>query len=335
MIHTIVYRMTACLLFLALVACNENDLFQKEQYKKSLYVLSNDDSVFPAVHSLHEQESTGYLTLYAGGTLPIDQDVTFTMEPDNELLEKYNLLNYDLDTAKYARVLEPSRYTIESYSATMKVGSDEPYTLLPIKIRPSGLSPDSLYMIPLKLSEVSAYEINPKKNRVLYQVQLENEYASVKDQTMMSMRGTRKIGEGSVSKIAASKRVYPLGGQEIRINAGLENSGNKADLNLINKYSIIVRVGEEKTLSYKGNSYYPLTVFPYKSEYMEVEMLGLTDGDETLTVAQANRYGEELEILKFNISYRYRTLKETDSENPTTEWSEWVEVSENLKPLVK
>lgn len=335
MIHTITYRITACLLLLALVACNENDLFQKEQYKKSLYVLSNDDSVFPAVHSLHEQESTGYLTLYAGGTLPIDQDVTFTMEPDNELLEKYNLLNYDLDTAKYARVLEPSRYTIESYTATMKVGSDEPYTLLPIKIRPLGLSPDSLYMIPLKLSEVSAYEINPKKNRVLYQVQLENEYASVKDQTMMSMRGTRKIGEGSVSKIAASKRVYPLGGQEIRINAGLENSGNKADLNLINKYSIIVRVGEEKTLSYKGNSYYPLTVFPYKSEYMEVEMLGLTDGDETLTVAQANRYGEELDILKFNISYRYRTLKETDSENPTTEWSEWVEVSENLKPLVK
>ena len=82
-----------------------------------------------------------------------------------------------------------------------------PYALLPIKIRPEGLSPDSLYMIPLKLTGVSAYEINPKKSRVLYQIVLENDFASEKDNTLMSMRGTRQVGDGPVSKIAANKRI--------------------------------------------------------------------------------------------------------------------------------
>ena len=102
---------------------------------------------FQVVHSLNETESTGYLTLYAGGTLDIDQDITFTLEPDEELLGEYNLLNYDLDTDKYAKRLDPSKYTIESYSVTMKQGGEMPYALLPIKIRPEGLSPDSLYTI--------------------------------------------------------------------------------------------------------------------------------------------------------------------------------------------
>lgn len=46
---------------------------------------------------------------------------------------------------------------------TMKQGGEMPYALLPIKIRPEGLSPDSLYMIPLKLTGVSAYEINQRR----------------------------------------------------------------------------------------------------------------------------------------------------------------------------
>ncbi|MDZ3926529.1 DUF1735 domain-containing protein [Parabacteroides goldsteinii] len=97
-------------------------MFKEEQYKKVLYVLSDDNMAFQVVHSLNETESTGYLTLYAGGTLDIDQDITFTLEPDEELLGEYNLLNYDLDTDKYAKRLDPSKYTIESYSVTMKQG---------------------------------------------------------------------------------------------------------------------------------------------------------------------------------------------------------------------
>lgn len=335
MINKIMYRLAACLFLLNLIACSGNEMFEEEQYKKVLYVLSNDDKVFSVIHTLNEPESTGYLTLYSGGTLGIDQDVTFTLEPDNELLEEYNLLNFDLDTSKYAKVLDPSKYTIESYSVTMKAGSTEPYALLPVKVRPGGLSPDSIYMIPLKLTNSSAYEINPKKNRVLYQVVLENDYASEKDNTLMSMRGTRKIGSGMEAKIAANKRMYPLSKQEIRLNAGMENSGNKDDLQLINTNSIIIRVGAEKTLSYNGILYNPLTVYPYKNEKIQVEMLGTTEGDKELTVDQANRYGEELGVLRYHISYRYRTLKTPAAEGQEAVWNEWVVITENLKQLAK
>ena len=335
MINKVIYRITACLFFSGLLACNQSDMFKEEQYKKVLYVLSDDNMAFQVVHSLNETESTGYLTLYAGGTLDIDQDITFTLEPDEELLGEYNLLNYDLDTNKYAKRLDPSKYTIESYSVTMKQGGEMPYALLPIKIRPEGLSPDSLYMIPLKLTGVSAYEINPKKNRVLYQVVLENDFASEKDNTLMSMRGTRQVGDGPVSKIAANKRMYPLSKQEVRINAGMENSGNKADLELINKYSVIVKIGEEKTLNYKGVSYYPLTVYPYNKENIQVEMLGSEEDKEVLTVVESNRYGEELGIMRFHISYRYRTLVTPASEGLEAEWSDWVVVTENMKQLAK
>lgn len=335
MMNKVIYRITACLIFLGLIACNQSDEFKEEQYKKVLYVLSDDNMAFQVIHSLNETESTGYLTLYAGGTLDIDQDVTFTLEPDEDLLEEYNVLNYDLDMTKYARKMDPSKYTIESYSVTMKQGGEMPYALLPIKIRPQGLSPDSLYMIPLKLSSVSAYEINPKKSRVLYQVVLENDYASEKENTLMSMRGTRQIGDGAVSKIAANKRMYPLSRQEVRINAGMENSGNKADLELIDKYSIIVKVGEEKSLTYNGISYYPLAVYPYKSDKIQVEMVESQDGDKTLTAAESNRYGEELGIVRFHISYRYRTLVAAASEGQEAEWSEWVLVTENMKQLAK
>ena len=305
MINKVIYRITACLFFSGLLACNQSDMFKEEQYKKVLYVLSDDNMAFQVVHSLNETESTGYLTLYAGGTLDIDQDITFTLEPDEELLGEYNLLNYDLDTDKYAKRLDPSKYTIESYSVTMKQGGE------------------------------IAYEINPKKNRVLYQVVLENDFASEKDNTLMSMRGTRQVGDGPVSKIAANKRMYPLSKQEVRINAGMENSGNKADLELINKYSVIVKIGEEKTLNYKGVSYYPLTVYPYNKENIQVEMLGSEEDKEVLTVAESNRYGEELGIMRFHISYRYRTLVTPASEGLEAEWSDWVVVTENMKQLAK
>jgi len=69
MINKVIYRITACLFFVGLIACNQSNMFQEEQYKKVLYVLSDDNMAFQVIHSLNETESTGYLTLYAGGTL--------------------------------------------------------------------------------------------------------------------------------------------------------------------------------------------------------------------------------------------------------------------------
>ena len=64
-------------------------------------------------------------------------------------------------------------------------------------------------------------------------------------------------------------------------------------------------------------------------------MLGSEDDKEVLTVAESNRYGEELGIMRFHISYRYRTLVSPASEDQEAEWSDWVVVTENMKQLAK
>ena len=39
MINKVIYRITACLFFSGLLACNQSDMFKEEQYKKVLYVM--------------------------------------------------------------------------------------------------------------------------------------------------------------------------------------------------------------------------------------------------------------------------------------------------------
>lgn len=104
--------MMYCAVLMGLTACNENSIFEGELYKKVVYVLSETDLTFP-FSLLGSPVSVGYITIYAGGTRAIDQDVTVTLEKDPDLIDKYNHDNFDLDEDKYAKELDPSRYTIK------------------------------------------------------------------------------------------------------------------------------------------------------------------------------------------------------------------------------
>lgn len=183
-----------CAVLMGLTACNENSIFEGELYKKVVYVLSETDLTFPVTHSLNTPVSVGYITIYAGGTWAIDQDVTVTLEKDPDLIDKYNHDNFDLDEDKYAKELDPSRYTIKSYTAVMKVGDQDPYVKLPIEVRTEGLSPDSTYLIPLRIASCTPYEVNKDKSRVLYKVYIENDFTSQKSPLTLFMRGTQLQG---------------------------------------------------------------------------------------------------------------------------------------------
>ncbi len=78
--------MMYCAVLMGLTACNENSIFEGELYKKVVYVLSETDLTFPVTHSLNTPVSVGYITIYAGGTRAIDQDVTVTLEKDPDLI---------------------------------------------------------------------------------------------------------------------------------------------------------------------------------------------------------------------------------------------------------
>src|SRR3546814_10121136 len=92
-----------------------------------------------------------------------------------------------------------------------------------IKLRPEGLAPDSTYFIGLRATNIADVEINPTKNTVLYQVSLENNYASQVTNSMYTMTG---IKDGNIP-VAANKELFTLTHNRVRMVAGNEHYGSK------------------------------------------------------------------------------------------------------------
>lgn len=298
----------AALIVVAFFACNENEPFEGELYKKVVYVLSSDNNkVFAETHFLDEEVSTGHLTVYAGGTEPLDKNVTVVFEKDNEILDLYNLINFDLNTEKFAKELDPSRFEIPSYSVTLSVGNEKPYALFPIKIKAEGLSPDSTYFIPLKIKSVSEYEANPERSSVLYRVYLANQYAKQQESTQYSMKGDRKEPGKKEYSVTLNKRVFPLTKTKVRTTAGIVVFSNTVDF--IDKNSMILDVNEATK---------EITITSYKSDYIDIEQIG---------GAEANYYGPDfMGVNRFYIQYRYRTR-----DNASSEWTDWIAMKENMR----
>lgn len=323
-----------CFAVAGFTACETNDIFNDEQYKKIIYLLSNDDLTFPIEHSLNEEITTGYVTIYVGGSNSIEKDVTVTLEYDDKLLEEYNLLSFDLEKDKYAKELDKSRYTIDNYTVTMKVGSETPYVLLPIKIRANGLSPDSAYMIPLKIKEISGYEVNPKKSRVLYQTYIKNDFAEQLNRRYLFMSGTKKEENSKEIKIAGNKIMLPLAKHKVRVCAAIEYA-DRPTLEQINQKSIVLEVSEKEVTSETGLVYLPVTITAYKSEFLEVEQIPRLENDREVNAQEANRYVMVNGIKRFILSYRYRTIKTAATADTPASWNQWITVSENLKHAEK
>lgn len=169
-------------------ACNRDEIYKKEMYKKVVYLLSDNNQIFTEVYTLNEDEPVKYLSVGCGGSLPNDEEIVITLEPDTILLGKYNKTNFDIDSSSFAKLLPASHYEISSMTISLPAQSADQYVKLPIKVRPEGLSPDSTYFVPLAIKNVSTYEINPEKSNVLYQVVIENDYAEQKNRTYYHMK---------------------------------------------------------------------------------------------------------------------------------------------------
>lgn len=295
----------AGLAFVALASCDNYNQFEDEQYKKVLYVLSYDNNVFEETHFFNEEESTGHLTVYAGGTRPIDQDVTVEFEKDTALLPKFNLSNYELNVSKYAKELDPSKFELPSNQVTLKVGEEKAYSLFPIKINPAGLSPDSVYMIPLRIKSSSTYEVNPERSAVLYRLFIANMYANQKEATQYSMKGERKEEGKNVTNVTLNKRVFPISKNVVRTSVEIKAFANTLDF--INRNSMFMEVNEDNSV----------TITAYNKKYLELVQLGTSD---------ENRYGPDfMGVKRFYVYYKYRML------NSDGTWSNWTTMKENMR----
>jgi hypothetical protein len=285
-------RIILSVLFMAGVsACNENKQFEEELYKKVFAIVSSDSyNVFEREHDLNEPESTGYISVSMGGTNPTETDTRITFVQDPGLFNRYNKGNFDLETA-YARPVPADKYTIDSYDVVIPSGKRE--ARLPVKIRPEGLSPDSIYMISLKIDDYSHYEVNPDKADVLYRVYIKNYYAQQKVSTNYSMKGVLDGGN-----VLSSKQMFPLTHNSVRIMAG--NQTFAADTAVINRWSIALEVAGDGHVSVK----------PFKSGRIQVEQI---DGDP----AYPNRFFIEDDGFRtFKSFLLYYRFKAEDGSEP-------------------
>jgi len=288
-----------------MVSCNTDSIYQEEQYKTLVYLLSGTDNVFAASYTLNEEEAVRYISVGCGGSNSNEKDITVTLEPNPGMLDKYNSLNYNYDS-EYAKMLPSDRYKIESYSVTLPANSDYHYARIPVKVRTLGLSPDSIYFIPLKIKTVSNYDVNESKSDVLFRVAIENDYAQQLVPTYYTKSGTMT---NPITVLSGTKLVQPLEKDKVRMFVGNEKYGSSTTIDNIKNLSVVVQILEDNSL----------IVTPYGS--MEVEMLNNAKG--------YNKYIPELlqgttKQSVFYLNYRFR-LKQSNGT-----FSPWREVEERL-----
>lgn len=279
-----------------LASCKDNEVFEKEMYKNEVSLISSDNyNVFQEVAHLTGEEIMGYVVASVGGTHAPEHDLIIGLDEDPEPLEHYNWSNFDAAEDLYAKLVPADKYEIVENKIVIKAG--ERTGRATIKLYPGGLSPDSTYFIGLKATDVEGVEINPNKNTVLYQVSLQNDYASQVTNSMYTMTGIKD----EVIPVAANKQLFPLTYNKTRMVAGNELFESKVDA--INKTSVILEVDEFNRVMIK----------PYK----DIDIIQLDNDPKYPNVFQVEEsFGRKTNVFLLSYAYSidggstYSTMKE-------------------------
>lgn len=252
------------ILVFAMASCNRDEIFEREQYKVVVALLSDDGfNIFAEELKFSEDGVDGYIAASCGGVLPTTEPINISIVEDANLLSSYNVSNFDTDANRYALYLDADRYEVSEHSITIPAG--ERTGRMKIHMRTAGLSPDSVYFIPFKVNTFSAYEFNPKKNTVLYRLYLKNYYASTKDGDGATVYNHR--GKKGMTNTMMQKKVFPSAVNEVRIMAGIKEF-QKEEV-LIDKWSLRLIVGEDNKV----------TILPWNTSEFGMKVTQV-DGDE-------------------------------------------------------
>lgn len=293
MMKPIFTYLLVAIIILPFISCEE-DLMNEEHYKKIIYLKSGDNNIFDFPHAMNDSVTTGYITVGSGGSMPLTNDLSVKLEMDYEALESYNYRNYGNELTRYAQLLSPERFVIPSFDAHIKAGEPSATTFVPVEIDVNGLSPDTTYMLPVRIKSAKDVEINEDKNFVLYRIQLVNKYSSATSRTY-KMRGTKLPDGGFISNITTNKIISPLAHNQVRLFP--ENLTTSTTLTTIHNTAIILVINDDNTVRVK----------PYK--FIEIEQL--------------DDCSYNAETKEFTINYKYRRPSDT----------RWTTVHETLTRL--
>lgn len=315
--------------FLVSLSSCEKEFYQDEQYRKEIYFVSEDENV--SGQEFVFGGNINFLSLYFGGSAPVNHDVSVTVSYDLSYLQAYNKRMYDTSYDKYGLELPRENYKVENWSKMLKANSETPYVLFPIQVDVTGLSPDRDYFIPLKIDSVSDYMISKTKNYVLFQIFLKNEYATTKKDTYYNMTGTSLQGaeDGSFKPesqspvaIVSTKLVVPIAKNSVRI---LPSNKFTMAQDQIRHWGINVTVHPDETINVpvmeegiptgETVSMYKVTLSPYIDSELSVKLLEIEGTPST--------YDPESKTFFLNYCY---SIGEKNSGNKDV----WYEMKETM-----
>ena len=309
-----------------LSACNEEDFSAKEFYEYIVYLMSretrNYQNIYNVSHPYNDRvETLGYISVGCSGSQANPTAITVELELDETPFEEYNNL---IDSEDKARLLPEDRYFIPSLEAVLPANSVNPYAKLPVWVMVDGLSPDTMYVIPLAIKSVSGgYQANPEKSTVLYRIVMDNYYA---DQVVSSFYASKGFNLDAttlqpVTGFTRSKVLKPLAKYTIRMFAGVEKPEKPETFTLeeLEKSAITVTVNQtDNTVEFA----------PYGS--IEVEKIE-SEEDWNIYYEMRNNMFDDSVTKFFYLRYRYRTVRTPATETQPAVYNAWNYVQETLR----
>lgn len=301
---------TVVTLTAGIFASCEQEFYQDEQYRKEIYLVSGEDNIFQQEFSFGE-EATGYLSVYAGGTTPIEKQVTVELGVDEMALQEYNQKRYGTSYDQYALELPEERYIIADWSVQLTPDEKTPYSLFPIKVDVDGLEPEDTYFLPLRIASVSDYMISETKRNVLLQILVKNDYATTKTKTYYSMKGTKQKVEKDTWKPIQDVEAIGSGGKEVAPVAArgvrlLPDISTTSDRTQLRKQGIVATVHPEEIVEADviGDDGLPTGE---KIQCQKVTLDNWYDMDGCITVLDIEESPSyyNAEKKEFTLNYRY------------------------------
>lgn len=189
-------------------ACS-TDVDFGEQYKKQIYIVNANEYVINAEHNLAES-TDGFITFYCAGSEKSQKNVVVHYKIDKEALDAYNKSEYDENTSRYMECVPENKIRFHEEVVTIKAGED--YAMLGFTINTLNLDPSKKNAIPITITEVSDYEINPKMKTLFYNLKLKTQYSGFYD----SRLDLHSYGMLQSTKFA-QKETIATGKNEIRV----------------------------------------------------------------------------------------------------------------------
>ncbi len=253
-----------------MVSCEGSFDFNKEQYKKVVYIMggNNPFKIFDRTVLDLEQPSDTilYMTVGVGGTKKPNKDITVTIASTDSLFNAYNKSNYDIDTAKFAKMLKPEFYTLDdTLKVVIKAGTTT--AKVPVYVKNlDKLSPDTTYFLNYKIVSVDNYEISEEYNQALYRIFYKNRWSNTK-KTPNYIVSAASIGLKSnpgndTILMSASPKLFPLTKNSVRVTVG---KSKYETLEEINANSFIIEIDDNPFYEKEGKiKIYKVHIKKYK-----------------------------------------------------------------------